>query len=371
MLITSPLARRTRRPRPSSPASHAGRILLTLACAALLALPTAPAGATSVMPLPAWSPQLSFPADGQPVVAEVVADAVQVRAYPKQDSDVRREVSTGALLRVFGEAPGIDGDTSTWYATSEGFVPREVLRPAEGQPAQAWVLPDAQLAKDGWWGEVASLATVRTTPSPDAPAVGTLGAGKRVKVLAEEQGTPIGGDPAWYLIDGGRFAGGRVHGSLVTRIDQPTPNTTAPDPAPADGTWITVDRAARTLTFVQGGHPAFTTFVGLGKTGVETATGRYEIVGKIRSDNMSSANNPDAANSYFLPAVPSVQYFRDDGSALHGTYWHDSFGAAESQGCINLTNTDAAYLFGLTSPTLSESQGSAWGAGGTPIVIVN
>jgi hypothetical protein len=311
-----------------------------------------------------------LPPDRQPIVAEVVADAVQVRAYPKQDSDVRREVGTGDLLRVFGEAPGIDGDTSTWYATSEGFVPREVLKPAESQPAQAWALPNAQLAKDGWWGELTSDANVRAMPSPDAPAVGTLGAGKRVKVLAEEQGTPVAGDPAWYLIDGGRFAGGRVHSSLITRIAQPSPNTTPPDPAPADGTWITVDRAARTLTFVERGQPVFTTFVALGKAGMETATGRYEILGKIRTDDMSSAHNPDAANSYFLPAVPNVQYFREDGSAIHGTYWHDSFGASESQGCVNLTHADAAYLFGLTSPSLSPAEGSAWTTG-TPIVIVN
>ena len=370
MLTTSPLARRPRYPRPSGQAPHAGRFILALGCAALLALPSAPVGASALPPLAERSPQLSLPPDRHPIVAEVVADGVAVRAYPKRDSDVRREVSTGDLLRVFGEAPGIDGDTSTWYATSEGFVPREVLKLADSQPARAWVLPDAQLAKDGWWGEVTSLANVRTMPSPDAPSVGTLGVGKRVKVLAEEQGTPVGGEPVWYLIDGGRFAGGRVHSSLITRIDQPTPNTSPPDPAPADGTWITVDRAARTLTFVQGGQPAFTTFVALGKAGVETAAGRSEIVGKIRTDDMSSAHNPDAVNSYFLPAVPNVQYFRDDGSALHGTYWHDDFGAQESQGCINLTHADAAYLFGLTSPHLSDDEGSAWRAG-TPIFIVN
>ena len=80
---------------------------------------------------------------------------------------------------------------------------------------------------------------------------------------------------------------------------------------------------------------------------------------------MSSQHNPDALNSYFLPNVPFVQYYLSDGSAIHGTYWHDSFGSSESQGCVNLTTTDAAYLFKLTSPDARLGWGGLgqWNAG--------
>jgi hypothetical protein len=35
-----------------------------------------------------------------------------------------------------------------------------------------------------------------------------------------------------------------------------------------------------------------------------------------------------------------------DGSySLHGTYWHDLFGYRQSHGCVNLTISDAKYIF--------------------------
>ena len=41
-------------------------------------------------------------------------------------------------------------------------------------------------------------ARVRTAATIDAPVVGKLGPGQRVKVLAEEQGTPLDGEATWY-----------------------------------------------------------------------------------------------------------------------------------------------------------------------------
>jgi lipoprotein-anchoring transpeptidase ErfK/SrfK len=316
--------------------------------------------------------RLSLAEDRWPVVAEVVADGVAVRAYPKEQSDVRRQANAGDLLRVTGRAPGIDGDANTWWATTEGFVPLDVLQPASSPHAANWTLPEPDAAPNGWWGEFNMRARVRTSPSTDAPVVGFSVAGQRVKVLAEQQGTPIDGDPAWSRIDGGRFAGGWVHGSTVTRIDQPRSSAAAPEGGPADRSWIVVDRGARTLTLVQGGQPTFATFVAIGKAGAETPTGAHGLVSKHRFDDMTSLRNPDALNPYYLPNVPSVQYYLPDGSAIHGTYWHDSFGTPESQGCVNLTLTDAAYLFEQTRPEVSGGETEAWSVGGgTPVVIVD
>ena len=75
-------------------------------------------------------------------------------------------------------------------------------------------------------------------------------------------------------------------------------------------------------------------------------------------DDMRSDRNPTADRSYALPSVPHVLYFSSEGDAVHGTYWHDKFGTQESQGCINLTMTDAAYVYGRTERS-------------TPLVIVD
>jgi lipoprotein-anchoring transpeptidase ErfK/SrfK len=47
---------------------------------------------------------------------------------------------------------------------------------------------------------------------------------------------------------------------------------------------------------------------------------------------------------YFLEEVPLTMFF-DDGRALHGAYWHDGFGYRHSHGCVNLSITDAHWLY--------------------------
>jgi hypothetical protein len=37
-------------------------------------------------------------------------------------------------------------------------------------------------------------------------------------------------------------------------------------------------------------------------------------------------------------------YF-DQSISLHGTYWHDLFGYRQSHGCVNMTISDAKYMF--------------------------
>jgi hypothetical protein len=41
-------------------------------------------------------------------------------------------------------------------------------------------------------------------------------------------------------------------------------------------------------------------------------------------------------------------YFDED-IALHGTYWHDGFGYRHSHGCVNLSITDAHWLYNWTA----------------------
>jgi lipoprotein-anchoring transpeptidase ErfK/SrfK len=47
---------------------------------------------------------------------------------------------------------------------------------------------------------------------------------------------------------------------------------------------------------------------------------------------------------YYLEEVPWTMFF-DEGRALHGAYWHDEFGYRHSHGCINLSLTDAHWLY--------------------------
>lgn len=62
--------------------------------------------------------------------------------------------------------------------------------------------------------------------------------------------------------------------------------------------------------------------------------------------------------SYDLPGIPWVSYFNTSGMAFHGTYWHNDFGHANSNGCINLASADAKWIYRWSTPqvTFGEQQ---------------
>jgi hypothetical protein len=291
----------------------------------------------------------------------VTADTVALQAKPFDHSTVRREAHAGDLLRVMGETAGMEGDGKAWWVTTEGYVPRETLAPADEAVRATWTLPSAEDAPNGWWGEVSERARVRTEPMLDAPVVGFLQPGARVKVLDEQEGEPIDGSATWYRIDGGRYAGGMVHGSTVARIAPPAASN-APREALGEGSGLLISRGEKTLTLVQSGNPIFTTYVALGRASLDTPTGEYRVLEAYPRDDMSSDRNAEAAESYSLTNIPWTLYFKEGGYAIHGTYWHDAFGTDQSEGCVNLTVTDAGYLY---------DQLGASGARGTPILIVD
>jgi hypothetical protein len=311
-----------------------------------------------------------------PWAAEVIVDSVSIYAKPNAGGEVRRTARRGALLRVTGVSPGLEGDSGTWWATTEGYVSLDSIQAADRNDkwVQAWAVPGDDEATRGWWGEVSAEANVRAGPTTEAPIVGEFAGGERVKVLAEEDGLNVAGSPTWYRIDGGRFAGARLHSSLVRRIEQPKPTVAAPPDAtePVVGTSVVVDRRAQTLTLLRDGQPQFATYVALGKAGKETPAGGYSSFAKFRADDMTSKSVPDAERPYDLPNVPFAQYYKEGGLAIHGTYWHDLFGTDQSQGCINLTWADAAYLFGQTKPEVPADERERWAPPqqATPVIIV-
>jgi hypothetical protein len=325
--------------------------------------------------LDGYLPSSDVAEETNPWIAEVSVPSVSIYARPSAKEPIRRTAKQGDLLRVTGIAPGIEGDPSIWWSTTEGYVGLQTLRESTSDWANGWSLPKAEEAPGGWWGAIRSQANVRAAASTHAPVVGSLVPGDRVKVLASVEGDVVGGNATWYRIDGGRYAGALVHSSLIARMPQPQPvSAERPADAPPGGL-IVVSRGSASLTYLDdSGQPTFSTYVSLGRAGVETPDGDYATMGKYHFDTMTSSSVSNADHAYFLPNVPLVQYYRDGGYALHATYWHDHFGLVESQGCINLTWADGAYLFGLTQPQVPPDLLARWAVGSlpaTPVVIVD
>jgi lipoprotein-anchoring transpeptidase ErfK/SrfK len=308
----------------------------------------------------------------QPWVGEIASAGVNARSGANSGNVIWRRFQEGDLVRVTGISPGIGGDRGMWWATTEGWVPFSAIRDTANPEALNWVLPSADEATNGWWGAIASSANVRVGTTTKAPIVGVLEAGKRVKVLAEEVGEDVGGKATWYRIDGGRYAGARVHSSLVRRIAAPPASATMPRVPPENGTWIVVNRRSSTLTLAQNGAPVFATYVSLGNAASETPNGQYATFGKYKFHDMTSTSVENPRRPYDIPNVPSTMYFKQGGFAIHGTYWHDDYGLPHSEGCINLTITDGAYVFEQTQPTVPADVNARWSSANaaTPVLIV-
>jgi hypothetical protein len=322
-----------------------------------------------------WLASSDVAEDTTPWVAEVSVPSVSIYARPNTREPIRRTAKQGDLLRVTGTSPGIEGDAATWWSTTEGYVGLHTLRTATSDWARGWSLPNGSEAASGWWAGIRSQANVRAAPSIRAPVLGSLVPGDRVKVLEEVSGDAVGTNATWHRIDGGRYAGAFVHSSLVSRMAAPKPVIAQrPTDAPAGLGTIVVSRVAATLTYLDVDNaPQFTTYVSLGRAGVETPEGEYTTMGKYRFDTMSSTSVANADHAYHLPNVPFVQYYLDGGYAIHSTYWHDHFGGLESQGCINLTWSDGAFLFSLTQPTVADGDLARWAVGdlvATPVLIL-
>jgi lipoprotein-anchoring transpeptidase ErfK/SrfK len=132
--------------------------------------------------------------------------------------------------------------------------------------------------------------------------------------------------------------------------------------------WVDVELATETLVAYVGTRPVYAALVstGRGAQGSETATPRgvHHIWVKLTTSTMGNLGDEDAESHYSIEDVPYVQFFAK-GVALHGAFWHHSFGAAHSHGCVNLAPVDARWLFEFTGPHLPAGWSAVLPAGTT------
>ncbi len=124
--------------------------------------------------------------------------------------------------------------------------------------------------------------------------------------------------------------------------------------------WISVDLYEQVVVAYEGVQPVFTTLISSGLSQWPTNEGLFHVYVRYPRTLMSgSEGNPDF---YYLEEVPWTMYFDGD-IGLHGAYWHDGFGYRRSHGCVNMSITDAAWLYEWASPefdfTVSNDVGPA------------
>jgi lipoprotein-anchoring transpeptidase ErfK/SrfK len=112
--------------------------------------------------------------------------------------------------------------------------------------------------------------------------------------------------------------------------------------------WIEINVSTQRLIAWQGHTPIYAVMISTGTDNHPTLTGSYEIQSKYRTARMQGED-------YDIPDVPYTMYFYGS-YAIHGAYWHHSFGTPVSHGCVNVAVDHAKWLFN-------------WALIGTPVVV--
>jgi hypothetical protein len=131
------------------------------------------------------------------------------------------------------------------------------------------------------------------------------------------------------------------------KVAMVTPDPTRP-PGVTDDRWISINLYEQTLTVYEQGQLVFATMVATGLPGWWTQPGTFQVYAKLEHDNMTGSFAADRSDYYYLQDVPWVLYF-DKARALHGAYWHNGYGYPRSHGCVNMSPTDAHWLYDWAS----------------------
>ena len=133
------------------------------------------------------------------------------------------------------------------------------------------------------------------------------------------------------------------------------PGAAPPDLKPGEK-WIDVNVTTQSLVAYEGDKAIYATIVSTGRHDDKDATKDHRTKTgsfSIREKHVAATMDDDSASDgpYSIQDVPWIMYFHGS-IALHGAFWHSSFGHERSHGCVNLTPFDAKHLFGWVGPRL-------------------
>lgn len=250
-----------------------------------------------------------------------------VRSRPSRTSPVIRYLARGSGVIV---RPRIHTAGGTWRRSRLGYIEANRLRFARPSRFKGVHLGGQATLPICW----VSGAGARVTRTPGSDhRVGRLDPYTRVTVL--ETRTHSGkrhariGPNRWVRADRVRTARPRM---IPTGL------------GPGDK-WIHVSLTEWTLVAYQGRQPVYATVVSHGNN---TPRGRYRVIQKTATSTLTLKKGNAL---YEVEGVPWVMYFKPH-FAFHAAYWHDLFGYVESHGCVNLSPTDARWLFQWSAPSL-------------------
>ncbi len=251
-----------------------------------------------------------------------------IATYAAAGGDMNGEIPAG-----FNFVRAIDLSVEGWLQIEDGrWIQRDLARWTQPSYFTGVTIEDGLENPFAW---VLDLSRIYTSEYPGGPySTATerwIDRYERVNVFSiayDDEGW------RWYMIGPNQWVEQRFV-AKAQRIERP-------EGVAEDAKWVAVDLYEQTLVAYEGDTPVFATLVSTGLEGFETNEGLFDVWASLPADAMAGATG--APSAYALQSVPWVMYF-DNSISLHGTYWHDLFGYRQSHGCVNLTVSDARWLF--------------------------
>lgn len=248
-----------------------------------------------------------------------------VDIYDAPNGNVIRTLDAGFnFVTVLSEQDG-------WIEINRGeWIRAEFARDTNGIISQftGFLLPEEKPQYDLAW----ALTNAYISSYPGGPALETNRLIYRYTPLDIFAETEIDGWK-WYQIGPEAW----LQQTNVARV--------LPVERPADvdtHKWISVDLYEQVLIAYEGERAVFATLVASGLPRWPTEEGLFHIYYRHVREYMSWGTPGD--DFYALEEVPWTMFF-DEGRALHGAYWHDGLGFRRSHGCVNMSITDAHWLY--------------------------
>ncbi|MBI3739220.1 MAG: L,D-transpeptidase family protein [Chloroflexi bacterium] len=274
------------------------------------------------------------------------------------------------VVKITAEVDGDAGNpyNSKWYQINgEGYTYSGWVQPVESN----YQRPVFQIPSEGQLGEITvPFSDTRTDPSMWAETgyrvyFGTTHWVTGISVNKYEKGV-------WYEIyDSHLQKSFHVPATDMRLVPDDELTLLSPD-VPEERKHIYVDTATQSVTAFEDDQAVLTARCSSGGKGTKTPLGDFQTFHKGPTIHMTNDGEAGAGRGYDLPGVPWVSFFTSTGVSFHGTYWHNDYGKPRSHGCVNLTPSDAKFIYRWTRPNVPRETQYLYKPGeGTRVQIIS
>lgn len=311
--------------------------------------------------------------------------SVAIYDQPRADGEYLGTWNSEQTFPIWQEirAPGLNSYNDLWYETSEGYVFSAWVQPLWVWPPQTTI---SEFSEWGFWGEICAPYTdALEQPYAGAASPYRFYNGTMYRVVDVTFDSAGNG---WYKVYDELPPPSYqwVSASDVRRV---TRSELAPIRPFAGSKRIEVDLNLQRITCLEGSRVVFSTPTSSGigvreqpdgtMADFSSPEGDHCVLLKQPSRHMSNIPRETGdeeeqvppSDPFDLPGVPWNTFFDQEGTAIHGAYWHNDFGVPRSHGCLNASIDAARWIYRWTYP-LSGTEDDYVQSDcrvGTPIVV--